>query len=351
MAAAEPLSTIYTREVLLKHDGDVEVAALAAYGLDLTEDNLYALRGLVGSSTLQKAEPVALPTPQDITPAHPDASQAAEEVRRAFDAGTFHYAQLNGKHSNGAMIGVDAQSSHRYLLKPGSGDNSPAAGVHEENASQSRREAAFWHCAEFMGLGEYIPRADLLYIDGREVAAIQMLPRSFKNLGTAMKADPTLVPKCMRPYLVSGILHKWAALDWILGNPDRHVQNLLYDEGTHTLRMIDHGSAMAGRSFAPAHDNNSFVPYTLRGWTGVKFNSLDDGQKLRQMPTAGIEGEKALARWLQDLDADRLSAKLQSYGIDPEPAVERLEYLKMAPGPKDQALNRLWLGIGVDRPA
>jgi hypothetical protein len=99
------------------------------------------------------------------------------------------------------MIGRDPQTQHLYLLKPGSGDNSPAAGVHEEDASQSRREAAFWHAADFLGLGEYAPRADLLYIDGHEVAAIRMLPLTFKNLGTALKQNPSLMPHCMTPYL------------------------------------------------------------------------------------------------------------------------------------------------------
>jgi hypothetical protein len=291
-------------------------------------------RCAASSALARSRRPTPMPCrcPQDITPAHPDASETAEEVRRAFEAGTVHIAKLNGKHSGGTMIGKDPETHHLYLLKPGSGDNSPAAGVHEEDASQSRREAAFWHTADFLGLGEYMPRADLLYIDGREVAAIRMLPLTFKNLGTALKQNPSLMPHCMRPYLVSGILHKWAVMDYILGNPDRHSQNIMIDQDGRTLRLIDHGSAMAGRSFDPAHDENSFIPYYLRAWTGMKFNQLDEGQKLRQMPTAGIDGEKALARWLRDIDPQRLAAKLQSYGIDPEPMVERLEYLKMLPG-------------------
>jgi GNAT superfamily N-acetyltransferase len=351
MAGADDgISSLAWRSFLLKHDGDLEYAALDAYGLKLTEENLAALRGLVGSGSLVKAEEEPVAAPQAITPAHPDATEAAEEVRRGFEAGTFHIAKLNGKHSGGAMIGRDPQTQHLYLLKPGSGDNSPAAGVHEEDASQSRREVAFWYAADMLGLSEYLPRADLLYIDGQEMAAIRMLPLTFKNLGTALKQNPSLMPHCMRPYLYSGLIHKWAIMDWVLGNPDRHSQNLMLGDDDRTLRLIDHGSAMAGRSFDPAHDGNSFIPYYLRAWTGMRFSKLDDAQKARAMPTAGIDGAKAVERWLKDIDAKRFAAKLQTYGIDPEPMVERLEYIKMMPGPKDQAINKLWLGVGSERP-
>ncbi len=347
MAGVEQSATLQDlRAALLKHDGDLELAALVAYGLDLTDENLHALRGLVGSGTLAKTEDQPIPPPQSIVPAHPDASETAVEVERAFAAGTFHIVQLNGKHSNGAMIGKDSKSHHLYLLKPGSGDNSPAQGVHEETASQSRREAAFWHVADMLGLGEFFPRADLLYINGNEVAAIRMLPLSFKNLGTALKQNPSLMPHVMTPYLVSGLIHKWAILDYILGNPDRHSMNLMVDDDDRTLRLIDQGSALAGRSFDPAHDENSFVPYTLRAWTGAKFHSLEPAQQLRQMPTAGIDGEKAVARWLRDIDEKKVAAKLAGYGVDADPAVERLEYVKMLPGPKDQVINGLWLGLG-----
>jgi hypothetical protein len=92
-------------------------------------------------------------------------------------------------------------------------------------------------------------------------------------------------------------------MDYVLGNPDRHSQNLMIDEDGRTLRLIDHGSALAGQSFDPAHDENSFIPYYLRAWTGMKFAQIDDAPaRLRQMPTAGIDGEKALARWLRDID-------------------------------------------------
>jgi hypothetical protein len=339
------------RRALLKHDGDVEYAALDAYGFEITDANLDALRGLDTSTNFAKAETEAIPEPVEILPAHPDATDAVEEIGRAFAAGTFHIVKLNGKHSGGSMIGKDPQTNHQYLLKPGAGDNSPAQGVAEESASQSRREAAFWHVADILHLGEYMPRSDLVYIDGKEVAAIQMLPLSFKNFGDASKEDKSIIPQSLQPYLAAGMLHKWAIIDYILGNPDRHSQNLMIDDDHRTLRLIDHGSAMAGRSFDPAHDENSFIPFYLRAFTSMKFADMKDADRLRKMPLAGIEGSKAVNRWFAGIDENRVASVLSGYGIDPEPAVARIGEIRMFPGNKDAVVDKLWAGVGVEHPA
>ena len=340
------LAPTEARKALLKADGDLEYAALKAYGLEVDERNVSALRGLVSSTSLSKGNLEPIAPPKSITAAHPDGTTAEQEVARAFKAGAFHLVKLGGKHSAGSMVGRDPESKHLYLLKPGSGKNSPAAGVNEESASQSRREAAFWAVMEMWGLGEYGPRVDLLFIDGREVAALRMLPLSFENLGDALKKDYTIVPKCFKSYLMSGILHKWAILYWILGEPDAHQQNIMVDEDGRTIRLIDHGSAMAGESFDPAGDDKSFIPYFLRAWVGRRFDGMSQSDQLHHMPTAGIDGEKILKKWVRDLDPKALAHKLSSYGIDPEPMVARLGQAQMLEGPKDVGINKLWIGLG-----
>jgi hypothetical protein len=342
MAGVEQsISRLHYRQVLLKHDGDIELAALAAYGFDFTDENLRALRGLVGSGSLAKAEEQPVPPPESLVPAHPDGTDAAEEVRRGFDAGTFRIVAaerealegLDDGDGPGDQAPVPAQA--RLGRQP-----SPASGVHEEDASQSRREAAFWHVADALHLGEYLPRADLLYIDGKEVAAIQMLPLSFKNLGDAAKSYKAVIPQA---HDAVSRLRDHAQV----GHPRLHPRQpgpALAEPHARHRRREDHAADRPrlgdGRRQLRSGARRELLHPLLPARVHLDEVRPDGpGQQLRQMPTAGIDGEKALARWLRDIDQKRLAAKLQSYGIDPEPMVARLEYIKMLPGPKDQGIN------------
>jgi hypothetical protein len=323
-------------------DEDVERAALAAYNLEPTNENLYALRQTVESGTLLKQETVDV---YKIVPGTPDATDVAEAVQRSVDNGYINPVKLNGKHSKGSMVAKEPQTGRLYLLKPGSGKNSPAAGVDEDFSTQSEREAAFWHVADSVGISHTYPRADLILVNGHQTAVMQLLPTDYRNLGEVKKQDPNIASRVLDPYLRNGLLFKWAALDWVLGNPDRHSQNIMIDPKGKAVYMIDHGSSMAGESFDPASDDNSFIPYYLRAWTTRPFTKMDAKERVQFMPTLPAQQDKAFSEWLAHIDEGHVSRILQEYHVNPDPALRRLAMLRMAEGSKSRALVKLWAGL------
>lgn len=334
------------RQALYDQDSDYLEAAIQAYHLPDNDETRTALRAVMSIGDFTKAESQeGIPAGTDIEPGTPDAGSATDAIRRAFKERSVRTAHLNGKHSKGSLIAKDATDDKVYLLKPGSGGQSPAAGAQQDSSSQSRREAAFWQVAEDWGLGESFPRADVVIIDGHEYAAIEMLPFSWKNLEKKLHNNPAVGRTALATYRDRGILHKWAVIDYVLGNPDRHGQNLMISEDNKRVGLIDHGSAFAGDAFDPAYDRNSFVPYYLRAWASEKFNRLATKEKLEQMPTVDDQLKQDLREWLNGVHADHLEMLLTRFGIDPRPTLARLAKVKMAASQKavDEAINRLWV--------
>lgn len=329
------------RQALYDHDGDHEAAALACHGLEVNEANLKALRALTKFKEFAKAE--AKPIDEmTVVAGTPDAVSVAETVATAFKDDFVVGVELGGKHSAGSMLARDDENGETWLLKPGVG-SSPAAGEDEESASQSRREAAFYHLAEAWGVGQWYPEAQLLLVDGKEYAAIRLLPWSWNTVDKLKEESPGTVRDLLQPFLSTGILHKWAVLDYVAGNVDRHAGNLMYRAGD--IRLIDHGSTFVGEGFAPGHDKNSFVPAYLRAWTNSNFSAMSSVDKLKHMPRLGRQGEEDLADWIDGLDSAVIKSVCTRYGINPVPAVERLARVKlyMSRQPSDLAVNRIWI--------
>ena len=337
------------RQALYDCDGDYIDAAIKAYELPEGDDSrkaIKAVQAIAGlNKTLTQQAQDQVPAGQSIEAGTPDANTTAEGIRRAFKQHMVRVAHLDGKHSKGALIAKDPQEDRIYLLKPGSGGQSPASGAQQDPSSQSRREAAFWQVAEDWGLGDSVPRADLVYIDGVEYAAIHMLPFTWKNLQKKLGSNTTAVREALAPYRDRGILTKWAVMDAVLGNPDRHGENLMVSPDNHQVALIDHGSAFAGPAFDPAHDKNSFVPFYLRAWSWPKFNLLSEGDKLRTMPQLSDQTREQLRTWFDNLHADHMEAVLLRYGIDPRPSLDRFAKIKLLASqmPLDQAVNRFWV--------
>ncbi|NDG27221.1 MAG: hypothetical protein EB120_08610 [Proteobacteria bacterium] len=259
---------------------------------------------------------------------------------------SFFMASLHGKHSQGSMLALDPQNGTTLLLKPDFGGAGPASGAQEESASPPRREAAFWHVAKEWGLSKWVPQTDLLLLDGKEFAAFHVLPWSWQAIERMREENPAQVSSILNKYLKSGTLHKWAVLDFVLGNTDRHGQNAMGDIETGELALIDHGSAMAGPSFDPAHDKNSFVPFYLRFLTPGNFNSLTVSDKIKRMPHVDNQTNEELVNWVVSLDSHELQEILYRYGIDYHPALQRLTVLREMVGETgrlDQSINRLWV--------
>lgn len=324
-------------------EDDIEKAALEAYGIQHTHENLSALHtSLYG---LSKALDVAsVVQSYQIEPATQDATDMAEAIQRGAKQGYINPVKLNGKHSKGAMVVKDPVDRKMYLLKPGAGKNSPALGVSEDLSSQSEREAAFWHVADAVGLGEFYPKADLVLVNGHQTAAMELLPLNFRNLGDKKKEDPNIASRILTPYLKDGTLHQWALMDYLLGNPDRHSQNIMVDPKGHLVKLIDHGSAMAGNSFDPVNDPDSFIPYYLRAWTGRKFTTMSPKERMLAMPSMDPQTSKGYDIWVKDMPDHQIAAILEEYHVNPQPALRRLAQIRASPGPKWQVVNKLWAG-------
>lgn len=335
------------RMALRVHDGDHERAALHAYGLTDSEEHLKALRGLIASESFAKSEDTE-PVINSVEAGFLEATQTANEVKRAAKSGSVQTLHLSGKHSKGSMAAKDPETEHVWLLKPGSGSQSPAAGSRDHKATQSMRETAFWHIADKYGLGGFYPQCDLLMVNGQQVAAMRLLASSFDNLDKKARKDKTFATRVLEPYRKSGLVHRWAILDWVLGNPDRHGQNLMVDRN-NAIMLIDHGSAFAGKNFDPAHDPKSFIPFYLRVWGPKDFFELAPEDRMKFMPEVDVEVEKHLKAFLDTITPEALSSMLAQYGIEPGPELERLDMLKRpSRHPLCVRVNAVWAGLDLE---
>jgi hypothetical protein len=235
-----------------------------------------------------------------------------------------------------------------YLLKPGTDKAdkvSPAAGESEQPAPHARREAAFYAIAKSWGIYD-IPETHLLKLDHKEYACIKMLPSDWIGVSRARTQDKTIPRKILKPYLDTGVIYKWATLDYVLGQSDRHGNNLMTGaEGK--IALIDHGTTFAGPSFNPAHDQYSFVPYYLRVWGPEKgWSKLSPEERFKTLPRLPEKLDDELADWINTLNEHDLSAICFAYGINPTSCLERLHKLKSTIPVRNSAclaLNALWV--------
>jgi hypothetical protein len=334
------------RRALVLDEEDLEAGALHACGMDATKANLEALQSILAASlNKSESEPDEKPVEiKEVVPVTQDAIPFAEGVIRAGKEGAIFTVRLGtGKHVKGTMLAWDSSNDKRYLLKLGSGAQNPAAGMSDSGVSQSKREVAFSQIARAWGLGEYVPEAYLLLIDGKEYAAMKMLPLGYKNLNTLRSNDITLPKRLFMLFLPDGTLAKWATLDYVLGNVDSHSGNVMC-QGDRVY-LIDHGSAFAGKSFSPATDPYTFVPVYLRSLCPANFKRMSQGDKLKVLPRVNEEQARKLGDWIKSLDEKVLAELCYKYGIDPAPEIDRLNSLKsmcgfMAP---DLAINSCWV--------
>lgn len=324
----------------IREHGDGQTGILAAFGLNSPEgkkafESVKALK-------LHKSEDV-LKAPKSVVCM--DDPEFTEVIREIYKSGKIEAISLNGKHSSGTYIAKDPEGSN-WLLKPGSGKKSPAAGVDETKGSQSRREVVFAAIAKWMGIEEVQP-AHLLHVDGREVAAIRMWPMNWTNLHRTMYEEANLPRQALEPYRINGKLFRWAVLDYIAGNPDRHGNNLMVGPAVegNKIGLIDHGSSMAGAGFDPGHDQDSFVPYYLRVWAGPNFHTLAPEEQLRSMPSLRGAADDSFRQWVESLEPSELERICHDLGMDPTFCLARLGEVQSDPMTENMSvhMNKLWL--------
>jgi hypothetical protein len=336
----------FSRSAAIRHDGDVEAQALAAHGLEVTDQNRKTLRGIAQamSKKLSKAEiePEGKIKISEVVAVTPDSEPFAEIVRRAAKSGDAESVKLGGKHSKGTAAVKDPETSRMLLLKPGSGGQNPAAGEDQSAASQSKREAAFYAAAAVFGLQNFLPEAHLLIVDGIETAALHLLPIPYRNLNQLKKQDPHGPRRLLSIYLGDGDIHKWATMDYVLGNVDRNGGNVM--TAGSEVKLIDHGSTFAGDDFDPKDDVSTFVPVYLRAMVDIDWVASTPGQRYASLPRIHDKVANALASWLVAIPGEQITTAAGRFGVDTAPCLARLEKLKtdvtmMAP---DLAINAAW---------
>jgi hypothetical protein len=324
-------------------DDDPVDSALLACGEEPSEETRQALADYLKLSGLKKSEDPEPVKFKDVTATTDAGTKFAKIVLQASAEGEIKPVKLGGKHSKGTLVAYDKEKHGRYLLKPGSGPQNPAAGEHDTGSSQSKREAAFYAVAVSWGLAPYYPECHLLLIDGNEYAVQKMLSTDYVNGNELKVHDPNAARKVLQIYRHDGTLHKWAAVDFILGNADSNAGNMMFRGAD--VKLIDHGSAFAGDKFDPANDKSSFTPYYLRALAPAEFKDFTPDAKLKSLPRVNHEVDVQLSTWISGLDAAALADSLVKFGIDPAPCLKRLSSLKATVGftAADMAINQLWV--------
>lgn len=316
------------REALVRWDTDFEMAILEAFGMRCDDEGRKSLRGVAKLVDLHKSDLEVAAIPRDILAPHSDGKKTEAALVRGMEAALVRPVKFNGKHSKGMAIIKDPQDGKKYLIKPGSGNLSPSAGVSEEKGSQSSREVAFAKIAKLIGLDKFVADAEIVMVDEMECAALDLLAGSYEGMDKRKKdQDPQDI---FRSYYQDGSLFKWAVLDEILANSDRHAGNIMVnDEGT--VKLIDHGSAFAGSSFNPSGDPKSFIPYYLRAFTSDSFHTMEPDERYDAMPQATKLLSDMIGNWIESFDEGRITGIMKEYGLNPTFVIDRIKFLKSLP--------------------
>jgi hypothetical protein len=321
---------------------DVKRAALYAFGISDSNKNVASLESIaeLGGKDLQKTETKNIIV-STVEPVKDDGVEVVLELSRGIKAGLVHSLDLSGRHSKGAHAIRDPKKGHVWLIKPGSGGQSPAAGVKEEPASQSAREAAAWHIAKIMGLAEFVPECELIKEDGeRECAAMRLLPPAYEPMGEMKEYE---IVNVLNKYAATGELFRWACLDFVVGQTDRHSSNLLCNG--EKVVLIDFGSAFANELYSPAFDKSSFIPYYLRYLHPNNFVKLTPEERVNKMPKLAPQRDTLLVTWFASIDPNEIKKVLVKYGISVKPTMDRLQRLAGISFDLSGELNKLFAGV------
>ena len=237
-------------------------------------------------------------------------------------------------HDNSWIIKVDSKS-HPAIMSAKTG-------------LQTVKEFAFYDIAKHVfGLSEVIPTVilgELIYEDNRVPAvAIKMLDDRYRLAVDYEQDKPGSMIHILNKYLKSGLLHKMAALLYILGDGDSHGRNVMTDG--YFIKLIDHGSGFANDNFDPASDDNIFIPYIMR--VGRITDDMSPTKKLKQLPKIESHVVKNnVTTWILSINSNKLQQKLNDIGIDSAPVLNRLKKIqdRIAMGTDvDMVINEMWV--------
>jgi len=269
-------------------------------------------------------------------------------VNRGIEAGKVLPLQRPGKFSQKAFIVCDPQDDQKYVVKPDPHKAAPPKGMNDL-ISAPVRERSFYDLACLLHLDRFLPDTALAVDNRNEVCSVVRVLQGYRSIDALKKESPGADRGVLEAYRGRGDLHRWAVLDFIAGNVDRHGNNCWVSGDGSDIRLIDQGSTMADAHFDPYEDRKAFIPYYLRYLGAKRKMTRDEFQ--RHMPTIQDDVDKALRDWIFSIDPVAIRETLKDL---PEPIlgalVGRLERLRAAIlGKKDrrvcETVNRVWLGI------
>jgi len=323
---------------------EADEAALHCYGIPITEKNREHLHSVCSVLCGQPEKPI-LEKFEDLGMLE-GIPKCGEDLVEAVNRGL-----ANGKATafsrpvapnEKAMLIVDFETDLNFILKPDT--HSITSG---SSLSSPIKEMGFYKVARILGLDKYVMNVGLARdAKQEEILVMQMLPRNYTILEEKRRIDPNCDRPILEQYLRDGMIFKWAVLDYVAGNPDRHSFNMMVNVEGDVI-FVDHSSSMV-IDFDPSGED-TYIPYYLRAW-GVKAR-MSDKDKMRHMPTLHPEVGEEVREWVMEKNPQWLYDSIAIISADAaQAASDRLKHIqKLMAECEDpiDTINRLWVGSNL----
>lgn len=314
--AGEP-ARVDERRALWIADGNELRAAILAHGLEDSEGVRESIRAWLRAvpAPVDEWEPVRARSASGAEP-------AGSAVRRALRAG-----MVRGR---GRVLSAADSETGTWTLA-------------EDQDSAAARAGAFHRVASEWGLGHFVEPSYPVELDGRAYAATLDRPGA-AALGTLAAERHGLPRVLLAARLQDGTLHRLAALDYLLGNPDRLPGSV--EVGRDGQFWLCRNGRSFAEGFTPASDQSSFLPAYLRAWGPERWNSLTPAERRRHWPGVSDAVGGELVGWLAGLRDEPVKLECAARGLDPVPVLSRLSALREAASRLgfSQALATAWCG-------
>lgn len=307
------------RRALWLEEGDAVAGALRAYGEPVTAQSRAAVKAWLRAM----ARPSGPSDPVSVKIVSGD-EPAATQIRRAA-----HSGQL--VRQDRALRAADPESRAVWTLL-------------QESGGCAARATAFCKIADAWGLGHFVCTAAKVMLDDHPYLAEQPCPTRCRSLADLEQEASGFARLALAPLLSSGALHRWAVLDFVLGNGDRTAEAVRVDPDRGTAFLVSNGGAFA-ETFSPPTDQRSFLPAYMTVWGPERWTCLSPAEKRRAWPAAEAL-EEELGGWLAGLSEEPVKTVCAERGLDVMPVLGRLtglnEQAKVAGF--GEALARAWCG-------
>lgn len=318
MTGREPVGSGMERLAWVGEDGDAVAAALRAYGEEPTAENRAAVEAWMRSMDRKNSnqnEPVVAGIIAGDEP-------AAVEIRRANQDGGLR------PRANGTLYARDPETGSEWMLRP---------------CPTAPKAAAFAEIAEAWGLGHYVLGAAVVAVDDQPYLAERLAPRDMVTLGDQGRCSVNSPRMSLDPVLQDGSLHRWAVLDYVLGNPDRPPSSVLVSE-RRAAYLIRNEGAFA-ETFQPALDPRCFAPAYMTVWGPSGWANLGVYEKRAAWP--GMAGSaEATVTWFGNQSEEPVKLTCARRGLASEGPLGRLRHLRERAAVEglDRALREVWCG-------